>query len=160
MHLREFFTTNEVGETKLSGLRIEKLAKARRHHFSQSMIDKYESSGLITKSDTAIVVHTVDGDMVFNIDHPPGRYCLHCGDALPNENFEKDGETIPQGNIKHGAGARKHVAEKHKGKKSPDPSIPAGYKMKNYYGTTPDDSVPTVNPKARKSLLASVQLGT
>ena len=148
MQLRDYFTNNKAGESLLTGVRLEKLAAGRRHHFGQSMIDKYEGRGLLTKTDTTITLHTIDGDMLFSIDHPPGRYCAHCGESLQDENFEEGGEFIPQGNPKLGAGARAHVAAKHKGKTSPDVNHPSGYKMKNYWGATPDDSVPTINPLA------------
>jgi len=149
MHLRDYFTINHLNESVLSAVRLESLAAGRRHHFGDASIKKYESRGLLTKTDSTITMHTVDGDMVFNIDHPPGRYCCHCGEAQQNENFDKGGDFIPQGDPRLGAGARKHVAEKHAGKTSPDPSNPSGYKMKNYYGVTPDDSVPTINPKTQ-----------
>ncbi len=147
MQLRDYFTKNRFNEQVLSGVRLEKLCATRRHHFGYASVDKYTDRNLMTKTDTTITLHTVDGDMLFNIDHPPGRYCSHCGEALPNENSDKGGEFIPQGDPRLGAGARKHVEEKHKGKTSPDPSSPSGYKMKNYWGVTPDDSVPTINPK-------------
>ncbi len=159
MHLRDYFTANDLGEQVLSGVRIEKLAKTRRHHFSYATVAKYEGRGLLTKTDTTITLHTVDGDMAFNIDHPPGRYCLHCQESLPDEHLEDGGAFIPQGDPRLGAGARAHVEAKHKGKKSPNPAFPHGYKMKNYWGVTPDDSVPTINPKAIGSILAEVALG-
>lgn len=149
MYLRDYFTTNDLNQKVLSGVRLERLAGGRRHHFGPAQIAKYESKGLITKTDTTITMHTVDGDMLFNIDHPPGRYCCHCGESLQNEQWEDGGAFIAQGDSRLGAGARAHVAAKHKGKKSPDPSNPSGYKMKNYYGATPDDSVPTINPNPR-----------
>lgn len=159
MHLRDYYTQNKDNESLLTGVRIEKLAKGRRHHFIQKTVDKYVSRGLMTQSDTALILHTIDGDMVFNIDHPPTRVCLTCGEHLTNEDTAKGGEAIPQGDPRLGAAARKHMAEKHPGVASPDPQHPSGYKYKKYYGVTPDDSVPTVNPKARGSILAAVALG-
>lgn len=159
MQLREYQTKNDAGESLLTGVRLEKLAEGRRHHFLQKTVDKYVSRDLMTQTDTALTLHTVDGDMVFNIDHPPTRVCLHCGEHLPNEDKAKGGSFIPQGDPRLGMAAREHVAAKHKGKVSPDPQHPSGYKYKNYYGVTPDDSVPTVNPNVRHSVLASVKLG-
>lgn len=37
-----------------------------------------------TVSDKAIVFHSKDGDVVFDIIYPPGRFCLTCGDRLPD----------------------------------------------------------------------------
>jgi len=145
MHLRDYFTQNSLGESSLTGVKLEKLAEGRRHHFTERTVEKYESRGLITKDDKTLTMHTVDGDMKFSIDHPPTRVCLLCGEFLPNEDREEDGEFIPQGHPKLGAGARKHMEKEHKGKESPNPQFPLGYKYKKYWGVTPDDSVPTIN---------------
>jgi len=141
MHLRDYETNG-----KLTGVRLEKLAKGRRHHFNERMVAKYEAAGLITKNDKTLTMHTIDGDMEFAIDHPPTRVCLLCGEHLPNEDRTDGGQFIPQGDIRLGAGARKHMDEKHKGEKSPDPQFPYGYKYKKYWGCEPHDSVPTINP--------------
>lgn len=157
MHLRDYFTKNKAGESLLTGVRLEALSGGRRHHFTETCVEKYEARDLITKTDKTITMHTVDGDMLFNIDHPPTRVCLLCGEQLPNE--DRDGSNTPQGHPNMGAAARAHMEEKHKGEASPDPQHPLGYKYKKYWGVTPDDSVPTVNPKAKGSILASVTLG-
>ena len=158
MHLRDYFTANDINEQLLTGVRLERLSEGRRHHFTETTVEKYESRGLMTRTKTSLVLHTVDGDMVFNIDHPPTRVCLLCGAHLPNEDRDKGGEFIPQGDPRLGAGARKHMADKHKGQASPK-EFPSGYKYKKYFGVTPDDSIPMVNPKASGSILASVKLG-
>ena len=131
MILRKFFLDDpEVGERKV-GLRLVKLAASRRHHFSPEKVEELKSQGFMSVSDKKITLHTVDGDMLFTIDHTPGVYCCHCGDELPPT---------------EGA-CRAHVAGKHEGVTSPDVSHPAGYKVKLYYGITADESVPTLNPR-------------
>ena len=120
MHLRDYFTKNSAGESLLTGVRIEALPEGRRHHFTETSVEKYTAKGLMTKTDTTITLHTVDGDMLFNIDHPPTRVCLLCGEQLPNE--DRDGNNIPQGDPRMGAGARAHMAEKHAGEASPKPA--------------------------------------
>lgn len=130
MILRKFFLDEEepeVGERKV-GLRLVKLAASRRHHFSPEKVAELESEGFATRSNDAITLHTVDGDMVLHIDHAPGRVCSHCAEDLTSE-----------------VAARAHVELAHQGIVSPDASHPAGYKMKNYYGVTADESVPTLN---------------
>lgn len=144
MHLQKIYTESD-GETRWSGIRLLKLAPSRRHHFKPKMVDEYEKRGLATRTKDAITLHTIDGDMVFTIDHNPGRYCTHCGEALTNE---EDSTTLPQGHPDLGKAAREHVAAKHKGKKSPDSSNPHGYKYKHYIGATAADSVPQSTPKA------------
>lgn len=134
MILRKFFLDDdpevEVG-TRRVGLRLVKLAPHRRHHFSPEKVAELKDQGFCSITDTTLTLHTVDGDMPFNIDHTPGVYCCHCGDELP---------------ATEGA-CRAHVAEKHEGIESPDASHTAGYKVKLYYGLTPHDSVPDVNPR-------------
>lgn len=154
MNLRDYFTRNGVGESILTGVRLEALAEGRRQHFNDRLVEKYKSRSMLSVVGDDLIMHTVDGDMVFHIDHPPTRVCLHCGEYLPNEDREEGGELIPQGDSRLGAGARKHVAEKHEGEESPDPQFLSGYKYKKYYGCTPDTSIPDVNPKAKGGLLS------
>jgi len=139
MHLRDYYT-KEV----LTGVRLEKLPKGRRHHFNERMVAKYEAVGLITKNDKTLTMHTVDGDMKFTIDHPPTRVCLLCGEFLPNEDRADGGQFIGQGDPRLGAGARKHMEAKHKGEKSPNPE---------FWGCTAEDSIPDVNPESNVFIL-------
>lgn len=78
----------------------------------------------------------IDGDtLIFNV-HPeplryfikrrPGRYCLHCGEKLPDDS--------------NGSLARLHVAEKHAGVPSPVPSVPAGYENLTYFDCVLDSA--------------------
>ncbi len=53
---------------------------------------------------------------VYRIKRKPGYYCSHCGEAMPGSQE-----------------ARAHIADEHSGKKSPDPSNPAGYERIHYY---------------------------
>ena len=148
MHIRNVHTKNDqTQEITWSGIQLLKLAPSRRHHFSPKQIDEWTERGFVTVNKKTITMHTIDGDMVFKLDHLPSRYCLHCGEALPNEDVDGN---WPAGHIKLGEGARKHVAEKHSGKESPNSSYPAGYKYKKYYGATAADSVPTINPNAKQ----------
>jgi len=154
MQIRNIHSTNsETGEVTWTGVQLISLQPGRRHHFSPEWVEKHVDRGLATLSKKDITLHTVDGDMVFHIDHGPGRVCLHCGEKLLSE---EDKSSYPAGHPKLGEAARAHVAKQHEGVASPNPSFPAGYKFKHYYGTTPDESVPTVNPKATQVTLEVV----
>lgn len=148
MHLRKIMTRNPEGELLWAGLQLLKLAPSRRHHFSPTQLALWKARGFCEITDSTITLKTVDGDMIFDIDHEPGRYCLHCNEKLHNE--EEDPGAIPQGDPRLGAAARKHVKEKHAGKKAAHSSFPHGYKFKHYYGATARKEVPTINPKAKQ----------
>ena len=149
MHIRTIMKKNPATqETLWSGIQLAKLAPSRRHHFIPKILHEYVERGFASITDKQIILHTIDGDMPFKLDHVPGRYCAHCNEALPNEDLEEGGAAIPQGDPRLGKAARKHVAAKHKGAESPDPRNPSGYKYKMYYGATAEDSVPTVNKNA------------
>lgn len=147
MQIRNIHTKRPNNEVIWTGIQLIKLAATRRHHFGKTWIAKHIDRGFVTKTDKAITLHTVDGDMKFSIDHPPGRYCLHCDTALPNE--DEDGG-FPAGHPELGKAARAHVAKEHKGAKSPNPNHPHGYKHKPYYGATAAEDVPTINPNAKQ----------
>jgi hypothetical protein len=148
MQIRNIHTKNAAtGESLWTGIQLIKLAPARRHHFGQAWLDRHIDRGFVTKTDKDITLHTVDGDMKFSVDHVPGRYCLHCNAALPNEDSEG---AYPAGHPKLGEAARKHVAKDHKGAKSPNPNHPHGYKNKSYYGATAAEDVPTINSEAKQ----------
>lgn len=100
-----------------------------KHNFGPAEVRKYREQDIIEITDTHIIIQFLNGEKRFKIDATPGRYCCHCGEALENE--PNDAPMSQQG-----AAARKHVADKHKGKKSPDATAPGGYKMHNYYATT------------------------
>lgn len=107
----------------VTGIIIKRLPVNGRQRFSPTLIEGGIAEGWLTKTDTTITIHCQErGDVVFDIDNVPGRYS--CFDL---SKLEDDPD---------GALARKHIAEKHKGKPSPDQKHPSGYKCKNYYGTT------------------------
>ena len=151
MQIRNFSKFDQdTGDKTWSGIQLMALAKSRRHHFSPVWLERHIARGFVSMTDSSIVLHTIDGDMLFKIDHVPSRYCLHCGEKLHNEEDDAGGMLIRAGDSRLGAEAREHVKKKHTGKKSMNPSFPSGYKFKHYYGATADESVPTVNPKAKQ----------
>lgn len=75
--------------------------------------------GTMELNENKLVYHVHPEDLVYEIKRRPGRYCLHCGEKLPED---EKGEL-----------ARLHIAEKHNGAISPDPSTPAGYVNLKYF---------------------------
>lgn len=78
-----------------------------------------------------LILHAEPEDLVFAIKRGPGRYCLHCGERLHDETRSD----LTRG-AKLGDAARQHVAEKHAGKPSPDPTEPSGYKWYDHFLVT------------------------
>jgi hypothetical protein len=79
-----------------------------------AMRDKY-----LSIEDDVLILHVAPEDLRYKILRSPGRYCLHCGEKLPDD--EK------------GTLARLHVATKHPDAISPDRIDPAGYEMLNHF---------------------------
>lgn len=96
-----------------------KYAKAvgSEQHFSPRLIEGGIAEGWLSTDYTKKL--TIDGEnkeLVYEILRRPGTYCCHC---------DKSVDDSP-------AGAA-HVAAAHKGKKSPDPSNPSGFRRDNFY---------------------------
>ena len=142
MIIRNVLISQPSGERLWSGIQLLILAKSRRHHFNKKHIEGLQQRGFAEINQDEIVLKTIDGDMKFKIDHNPGCFCLHCEEEIP---YEYD---LPAGHENKGAQARAHVAKEHGRKVSPNVNIPAGYKLKGYYGVTADSSVPGINPNA------------
>jgi hypothetical protein len=111
------------------GWNFESIGPQKLHNFGHQEVRKYREKDIIDISDTHITLKFLNGDKRFKIDAIPGRYCSYCDEALENESNDTPSS-------QQGAAARKHVADKHKGEKSPDDSSPGGYKMHNCYRTT------------------------
>jgi len=49
------------------------------HHFSPKFVTNGMAEGWISIIKGTIILHTVDGDVVYRIVRGPGAYCCHCG---------------------------------------------------------------------------------
>lgn len=99
---------------------LEQVHPSGVQKFNPRAVQAGISAGTHSLSADAITLHTDNqGDVVFAITDKPGRTCLYCG-----EHFEND----PAGNK-----IRAHIAAEHAGVKSPDASVPHGYKGQEYY---------------------------
>jgi hypothetical protein len=88
-------------------------------NFSTRMVAGAVAEGWMKMESGKITLLVHPEPLVYSVKRAPGRYCLHCKEKLPDDNL--------------GVFARAHMQEKHRGKKSPDASNPAGYEALNYF---------------------------
>jgi hypothetical protein len=118
MIFKEMIFRGSILELKVKPVvQVNRLSVQQR--FSPKFLDEAEKEGWLEFNGTVGVIHTTDGELPFTVKLVMGRYCRHCGVKLTDDMT--------------GAAARRHVAEKHAGKVSPDPQNPSGYAMHNYY---------------------------
>lgn len=85
MTAKEVYDENGKPAGKLpdGGIRFESLPKSGLQTIGQKTLTG-DLKAHITANDKAIVFHSSDGDVVFDIIYPPGRFCLTCGEKLPD----------------------------------------------------------------------------
>lgn len=88
-------------------------------NFSTPMITEFMKLGIVNIAGDQLTLRTRSEDLQYTIKRMPGRWCLHCGEKLSDD---QNGEL-----------ARLHVAMKHKGKPSPIEAEPAGYQWLTYF---------------------------
>lgn len=87
-------------------------------NFSVGLITQGLKEGWVDINDNTLTLHAVPENLQYAIRRPPGRYCDHCGEKLPDD---ESGEM-----------ARLHVAMQHKDV----PALagnPAGYVKLNHF---------------------------
>jgi len=112
---RLYDTPAEGGAARLAGVAVIHTGTHEGQNFAPRYVERAVSEGWMSLSRGTLTIHAAGADLVYKIVRGPGRWCCHCGEKLPDDDH-------PKGEL-----ARQHVAEKHAGKKSPDPSNPAGY---------------------------------
>ncbi len=65
------------------GLKIKNLAKSGKQRFMPHWLRQWKQ--FITQTTEQIILHGVDGDVVYRVDYAPGRHCMTCGESLPDE---------------------------------------------------------------------------
>jgi hypothetical protein len=88
-------------------------------NFSTDLVTEGLTSGRMKIDGETLIMDTYPEPLRYTIKRRPGRYCLHCGEKLADDQT--------------GALARLHVAEKHAGEPSPDKNVPAGYISINHF---------------------------
>lgn len=129
MILKKKFKGNDQGETVFAGYEFVSVGANPKQNFHLHQIETYQKQGVVEIGKDAITLKCLNGDFKFAINQEPGIYCL-----LDDKKWPLDGEDVPQ--KMRGQVARDHIAAKHKGKASPDPENPAGYRVQRYYATT------------------------
>jgi len=94
---------------------VKVLRAKGNQNFSTRFIENQLAAGLLSMANGEITLHTVP-ELKYRILRKPGYYCCHDNEPLSD-----------------GGHARKHLAEHHQGKKSPDACNPAGYRRDNFY---------------------------
>lgn len=74
---------NPAGKVPDGAISFSSLPKSGFQRIAVKMLDGALKPHT-TISDKEIVIHSKDGDVVFDIIYPPGRFCLTCGERLPD----------------------------------------------------------------------------
>lgn len=104
MKVRILAETDGEGVKHPSGLKIEKLPTHGQQRIHKDALLQWAE--WVTLSKGELILHTVDGDVKFNINHAPGRYCLTCDKQLP-----PNGVSGSEEEAKAAKACRDHVAE-------------------------------------------------
>lgn len=114
---------NEKGECinppPLDYLSLANTGVRPEQNFSVARVTEGLTAGLMRIDGDTLILDVHPEPLRYAIVRRPGRYCLHCGEKL--------------GDDQGGAMARLHVAEKHAGTPSPDANTPSGYAALNHF---------------------------
>ena len=122
MILKRVYKAPESGQApELDYIALGHTGTQPEQHFSVGLVTEMLTKGFMEIDEAAnqLIFHTHPVDLVYAIVRRPGRYCLHCGEKLADD---QGGEL-----------ARLHVAQYHNGVASPDPDQPGGYEAINYF---------------------------
>jgi hypothetical protein len=111
--------TQLVNPPDIEGVDVEHTGTNAEQNFSTTLVIDFLKKGIIEIAEEILILHSGQEDLRYKIKRRPGRYCLHCGEKLPDD---EKGEL-----------ARLHIVEKHLGLKSPDPYNPSGYVALNHF---------------------------
>lgn len=121
MYLKKFYQDDGA----IDYISLAHTGISREQHFSMGLVTEYVTLGLMEVHDGELFFKVHPETLRYEIKREPGRYCLHCGEKL--------------GDDQGGELSRLHVAMKHKGKASPDASNPAGYEQIHYFDCVLDE---------------------
>lgn len=103
----------------LVGLDLVHTGFSPEKNFSTSLITEFIKIGIAQLDGDELILRTATEDLHYTIKRTPGRWCLHCGEKLPDDTS--------------GEMARLHIVMKHNGVPSPVESVPAGYEWLTYF---------------------------
>ncbi len=115
MLLKRIYT--ESGE--LNYISLAHTGVSPEQNFSTQLVTKMLQEGIMEMKGDTLIFHVHPEDLKYTIKRRPGRYCLHCGEKLPDD---AGGEL-----------ARLHIAQYHSGAPSPSTADPSGYVALNYF---------------------------
>ena len=121
---------SSTGVREIYGIQVVNLPKVGKQKLVPAWVDRFKQ--FITQDAEKIVLHTVDGDVIFNIDHAcinnaPTRYCLTCNEVLPDQRADPFAEQ-----------SRAHVAA-HGDSAEKSDRWPPGYMVVNSFECTVED---------------------
>ena len=111
---------------KLAGVDVVHTGAQAEQHFSTSLVTEFIKLGIMEIQDDQLILHAASADLHYTVLREPGRWCLHCGEKLPDD---------PNGEL-----ARLHVVMEHKDAPSPSQNHPAGYEWLTYFECVLDAS--------------------
>ena len=85
------------------GIKILRLPNSGKQNLTTKTLQDFKQ--FISQDDKAIIFHTVDGNVVFNIDRAPGRYCLSCEEKMLDSRDDPYNEKISEHVLEHGKSA-------------------------------------------------------
>jgi len=110
----------------VAGVEIVHTGARPEQNFSTPLITEFVKIGIAEIEGDQLTLHAQPEDLHYTIKRVPGRWCLHCGEKLPDD--------------QNGEMARLHVAMKHKGIPSPSADDPSGYQWLTYFECVLDDA--------------------
>jgi len=117
---------NAAGAAQPTGIKITNLPKSGNQRILKSTLAEFRQ--FITQTPERITFHASDGDIRFKVNWPPGRFCLTCGEELPDSRADP-----------FSASCREHV-KKHGNKAEKSDKWPDGYRVSyNSYDCTLED---------------------
>lgn len=110
---------SKVPQPKLEGLRVAHTGFSAGQNFSTPFVTEMIQLGIANLQEDRLTLYAEPEDLHYTVLRTPGRWCLHCGEKLPDDI--------------NGEMARLHMATRHAGVPSPDESSPAGYVWLTYF---------------------------
>jgi hypothetical protein len=108
-----------IHKTVNGGLRFANLPRCGIQSIRAGSLKNFEPH--VTITDTEVVFDTEDGPVEFDVVYPPGRFCLTCGERLPDQGSTAAFEA------ENAAACREHVAT-HGSKAEVSDKWPHGYR--------------------------------
>src|SRR5688572_11512552 len=114
-----------VSPPAINGVEVVHTGAHAEQNFSTSLITEFIKLGIAQIDGNELMLRAEPEALHYTIKREPGRWCLHCGEKLPDDT--------------NGELARLHIAMKHNGVPSPVVSEPSGYVWLTYFECVLDE---------------------